>query len=164
VCISKSSVRSLTVMAAGACAAASAGTVASAQSTATNLLSVYEQAGSSRCFNTAGCRIDFSTVSRNLKVLRVSCLIDVQTNGINALISDFELGNASSDQSSFFFGQYLAPMQLLSTAGPDQFYVANVETLHVVPAGYRPSVFVFTRINPSAPIAAQCSISGSYVD
>jgi hypothetical protein len=160
----KSSVRALTVMVAGACAAMSVGTVASAQSTATNLLSVYEQAGSNSCFNSAACRIDFSTVSRNLKVLRVSCLIDVQTNGVNALISDFELGNATSDQTGFFFGQYLAPMQLLSTAGPDQFYVANVETLHVVPAGYRPSVFVLTRINPSAPIAARCSISGSYVD
>jgi hypothetical protein len=159
-----SSVRAVSVAVAVACAAMSADTVASAQSTATNLLSVYEQAGSSRCFDSPGCRIDFSTVSRNLKVLRVSCLINVQTDGVNALISDFELGNATSDQSGFYFGQYLAPMQLLSTAGPDQFYVANVETLHVVPAGYRPSVFVLTRINPSAPIAARCSISGSYVD
>jgi len=157
-------IRALTVAVGVACAATAAETTASAQSVATNLLSVYEQAGSNRCWNTPGCRIDFSTVSRNLKILRVSCLIDVQTMGVNALISDFQLGNASSDQTSFLFGQYLAPLQLLSTAAQDQIYAANVATLHVVPAGFRPSVFVFTRINPSVPITAQCSISGTYVD
>ena len=94
----------------------------------------------------------------------MSCLIDIQSNGAPALISDFELGNANSDRSNFFFGQYLAPLELLSTTGTDQFYVANVQTLHVVPAGSRPSVFIFTRINPSVPIAAQCSIAGSFVD
>lgn len=147
-----------------ACVIAAAGSVAHAQAPATTLLNVYEEASSSQCFRAPGCRVDFSTVSKNLKVLRVSCLIDVQSSGSPALISDFQLGNASSDRSNFFFGQYLAPLELLSTTGSDQFYVANVQTLHVVPAGSRPSVFVFTRINPSVPIAAQCSIAGFFVE
>ena len=105
-----------------------------------------------------------ATVQQNLKVLRVSCLIDIQSNGVNSLIADFELGNASSDQTSYFFGEYLAPLQLLSSTGADQIYIANVQTLHVVPAGFRPSILIVTRLNPSAPIAAQCSISGTFQD
>jgi hypothetical protein len=159
-----SSVRTLAVLIGAACMIAAAGSAARAQGPATTLLNVYEEAASNQCYRAPGCRVDFSTVSKNLKVLRVSCLIDVQTNGAPALISDLELGNANSDHSNFVFGQYLAPLEVLSTTGAEQFYVANVQTLHVVPAGYRPSVFVFTRINPSVPIAAQCSIAGSFVD
>jgi hypothetical protein len=78
-----------------------------------------------------------------------------------ALVSDFELGHVSSDQNKYTFGQYLAPLELLSTACADQFYIANVATLHAVPTGYRPSILVLTRIDPSVPIAIQCSIHGS---
>jgi hypothetical protein len=53
-------------------------------------------------------------VQMNLKVLRVSCVIDIQSNAVNPLISDFELGNATSDQTSYSFGEYLAPLQLVS--------------------------------------------------
>ena len=159
-----SSVRALTVAIMAAWVAAFTGTATRAQVAATNLLNVYEQASASTCLNTPGCRVDFSTVSKNLKVLRVSCLIDIQSNGVNSLIADFELGNASSDQTSYFFGEYLAPLQLLSSTGVDQIYIANIETLHVVPAGLRPSILIVTRINPSVPIAAQCSISGTYLD
>jgi hypothetical protein len=154
-------VRMLIVAIGAACMAAAAGTSADAQPAPLN---VYEQVASKTCLNTAGCRIDFATVTKSLNVLRVSCLIDIQSNGVNSLISDFELGHTTSDQSSYSFGQYLAPLQLLSTTGADQFYIANVDALHVVPAGFRPSVLVYTRINPSAPIAAQCSISGSFVN
>jgi hypothetical protein len=153
-------VRALIVAIGAAGLATAAGTIASAQTT---LLNVYEQAASNTCTKTPGCRVDFATVTQNLKVLRVSCLIDIQSNGVNSLISDFELGNASSDQSSYSFGQYLAPLQLLGATGTDQFYISDAEALHVVPAGMRPSVFIFTRINPSAPIAAQCSISGTFL-
>ena len=152
-----SSVGAVTVV-----AAALAGAAANAQSSATTLLGVYEQAASKTCIRTAGCRVDFSTAPKNLRVQRVSCLIAVQTNQSPALISDFELGTASSDQNNYTFGQYLAPLELLSTAGADQFYVANVATLHVVPAGSRPSILVITRIDPSVPIALQCSIAGSF--
>jgi hypothetical protein len=152
-----SSVGAVTVV-----AAALAGASANAQSSATTLLNVYEQAASKACIRTAGCRVDFSTAPKNLRVQRVSCLIAVQTNQSPALISDFELGTASSDQNNFTFGQYLAPLELLSTAGADQFYIANVATLHVVPAGSRPSILVITRIDPSVPIALQCSIAGSF--
>jgi hypothetical protein len=154
-------VRLLIVAIGAAYVATASGTIARAQ---TNLLNVYEQAASNSCMNLPGCRVDFSTVPKNLKVLRVSCLIDIVSNGVNSLISDFELGNTSSDQSGYSFGQYLAPLQLLSATGTDQFYVADVATLHVVPAGFRPSVFIYTRISPSVPIAAQCSISGSFLD
>jgi hypothetical protein len=143
-------------------AAALVGAAANAQSPATTLLNVYEQAASNACIRTAGCRLDFSTAPKNLKILRVSCLIAVQTNQAPALISGFELGTASSDQNTYTFGQYLAPVELLSTAGLDQFYIANVATLHVVPAGSRPSILVLTRIEPSVPIALQCSIAGSF--
>jgi very-short-patch-repair endonuclease len=136
-------------------------TVVSAQTT---LLNVYKQAASNSCLNQNGCRVDFATVQQNLKVLRVSCTIDIQSNAVNPLISDFELGNTTSDQTSYSFGEYLAPLQLVSTAGTDQLYTATVPTLHMVPAGYRPSVLIVTRLNPSAPIAAQCSISGSFLD
>ncbi len=152
-----SAIRTLTVA-----AAALAGAAANAQSPATTLLNVYEQGASKACIRTAGCRVDFSSVPKNLKILRVSCLIAVQTNQAPALISDFELGTASSDQNNYTFGQYLAPLELLSTAGQDQFYVANVATLHVVPAGSRPSIMIITRIDPSVPIALQCSIAGSF--
>jgi hypothetical protein len=135
-----------------------------AQSAPTTLLNVYEQASLNRCQNSGACRIDFSTVQKNLKVLRVSCLIDIQSNAVNSLISDFELGNASSDQTSYSFGEFLAPLQLLSSTATDQFYIANVSTLHVVPAGLRPSVLIVSNISPSAQIVAQCSISGSFVD
>jgi hypothetical protein len=155
--ISASFVRAFTVIAAGC-----AGGAAYAQSSATTLLNVYEQSATKTCIRTAGCRVDFGPVPKNLKVLRVSCLIAVQTNQSPALISDFELGTASSDQNSYTFGQYLAPLDLLSTAGVDQFYVANAQTLHVVQAGSRPSVLVITRIDPSVPIALQCSIAGSF--
>jgi hypothetical protein len=158
------SVRALTIAIGAACVATFTGTAVSAQVAATNLLNVYEQASASTCVNTPGCRVDFSTVPKNLKVLRVSCLIDIQSNGVSSLIGDFELGNASSDQTSYFFGEYLAPVQLLSSTGVDQIYIANVETLHVVPAGLRPSILIVTRLSPSAPIAAQCSISGSFLD
>ena len=155
-----SSVLALTV----AIGAAVSGTAARAQSAPTTLLNVYEQASLNRCQNSGACRIDFSTVQKNLKVLRVSCLIDIQSNAVNSLISDFELGNASSDQTSYSFGEFLAPLQLLSSTATDQFYIANVTTLHVVPAGLRPSVLIVSNISPSAQIVAQCSISGSFVD
>ena len=155
-----SSVLALTV----AIGAAVSGTAARAQSAPTTLLNVYEQASLNRCQNSGACRLDFSTVQKNLKVLRVSCLIDIQSNAVNSLISDFELGNASSDQTSYSFGEFLAPLQLLSSTATDQFYIANVTTLHVVPAGLRPSVLIVSNISPSAQIVAQCSISGSFVD
>jgi hypothetical protein len=134
------------------------GTAVRAQSAATNLLGIYEQSALNTCPNTGACRVDFSTVQQNLKVLRVSCLIDIQTNAVNPLISYFELGNASADQTGYAFGQFLAPVQLLSSTSTDQFYVANVDTLHVVPAGMRPSVLIVT------PITAQCSITGWFLD
>jgi hypothetical protein len=136
---------------------------ADAQPATTTLLNVYEQQAAAVCQGTPGCRIDFSTVQQNLKVLKISCLIDVQTNAITALIGDFQLGNASSDQVSFSFGEYLAPLQLLSATGMDQIYIANVQTLHVVPADSRPSVLVVTRLNPPASTTAQCSISGTFM-
>jgi hypothetical protein len=138
------------------------GTAAQAQPAPTTLLGVYEQVAASVCLGSAGCRIDFSTVSKDLRILRVSCRIDLQTNAVTGLIGDFQLGNASSDQISFSFGEYLAPLQLLSAVGMDQIYIANVETLHVVPAGQRPSVLIVTRIEPPATINAQCSISGTF--
>jgi hypothetical protein len=144
------------------CVAALMGTAAYAQSASTTLLGVYKQASSNACMNSPTCRIDFSTVQQNLKVLRVSCTVDVQSNVPSSLIDDFELGNATSDQTGYSFGQYLAPLQLVSTTGSDQVYFASVNTLHVVPAGWRPSILIITHLNPSAPIAAQCSISGSF--
>jgi hypothetical protein len=144
--------------------AAVSGTAVSAQSAATNLLGVYEQASLNRCPNVGTCRVDFSTVQQNLKVLRVSCLIDIQSNAVNPLISDFELGNASADQTGYTFGQFLAPVQLLSSTSTDQFYHANVDTLHVVPAGLRPSILIVSNLGPNALITAQCSIAGSFLN
>ena len=154
----------LTVAIGAACMTTVSATVVRAQSPPTNLLNVYEQASLVRCQGTAACRVDFSTLQKNLKVLRVSCLIDVQSNAVNSLISDFELGNASSDQTGYSFGQFLAPLQLLSTTSTDQFYIANVDALHVVPAGLRPSILIVSNLNPSTLIVAQCSISGSFLD
>jgi hypothetical protein len=139
------------------------GTAVRAQSAATNLLNVYEQASLNTCPNVGTCRVDFSTVQQNLKVSRVSCLIDIQSNAVNSLISDFELGNASADQTGYAFGQFLAPVQLLSSTSTDQFYVANVDTLHVVPAGLRPSVLIVSNLGPNALITAQCTIIGSFL-
>ena len=156
--------RALTVAIGVVCVAVLAPTAVRAQSAPTTLLNVYEQASLVRCQGISACRIDFSTVQKNLKVLRVSCLIDVQSNAVNPLISDFELGNASSDQTGYSFGQFLAPLQLLSTTSTDQFYIANVDALHVVPAGLRPSVLIVSNLNPSTLIVAQCSISGSFLD
>ena len=151
-------------LAAAAFVATGSGTAVRAQSAATNLLGVYEQSALNTCPNTGTCRLDFSTVQQNLKVLRVSCLIDIQSNAVNPLISDFELGNASADQTGYSFGQYLAPVQLLSSTSTDQFYVANVDTLHVVPGGQRPSVLIVSNLGPNALITAQCSIMGSFLD
>ena len=150
-------------LAAAAFVATGSGTAVRAQSAATNLLGVYEQSALNTCPNTGACRVDFSTVQQNLKVLRVSCLIDIQSNAVNPLISDFELGNASADQTGYSFGQYLAPVQLLSSTSTDQFYVANVDTLHVVPGGQRPSVLIVSNLGPNALITAQCSIMGSFL-
>jgi hypothetical protein len=124
-------------------------------------INIYEQTASKTCVQTPACRVDFGVVPKNLNVLRVSCLIAVQTNQAPALISDFELGHVSSDQNNYTLGQFLAPLELLTSAGSDQFYSANVATLHAVPTGYRPSILVVTRITPSVPIAMQCSIAGS---
>jgi len=88
----------------------------------------------------------------------------VQSNAVNPLISDFELGNASADQTGYSFGEFLAPLQLLSTTANDQFYIANVSTLHVVPGGLRPSILIVSTLNPSTLIVAQCSIAGSFLD
>ena len=151
-------------LAAAAFVATVSGTAVRAQSAATNLLGVYEQSALNTCPNTGTCRLDFSTVQQNLKVLRVSCLIDIQSNAVNPLISDFELGNASADQTGYSFGQYLAPVQLLSSTSTDQFYVANVDTLHVVPGGLRPSVLIVSNLGSNALITAQCSIMGSFLD
>ena len=140
------------------------GTAVRAQSAATNLLGVYEQSALNTCPNTGACRVDFSTVQQNLKVLRVSCLIDIQSNAVNPLLSDFELGNVSADQTGYSFGQFLAPVQLLSSTSTDQFYVANVDTLHVVPGGLRPSVLIVSNLGSNALITAQCSIMGSFLD
>ena len=150
-------------LAAAAFVATGSGTAVRAQSAATNLLGVYEQSALNTCPNTGTCRLDFSTVQQNLKVLRVSCLIDIQSNAVNPLISDFELGNASADQTGYSFGQYLAPVQLLSSTSTDQFYVANVDTLHVVPGGQRPSVLIVSNLGPNALITAQCSIMGTFL-
>ena len=151
-------------LAAAAFVATVSGTAVRAQSAATNLLGVYEQSALNTCPNTGTCRLDFSTVQQNLKVLRVSCLIDIQSNAVNPLLSDFELGNVSADQTGYSFGQFLAPVQLLSSTSTDQFYIANVDALHVVPAGLRPSVLIVSNLNPSTLIVAQCSISGSFLD
>ncbi len=159
-----SSVRVLAIGIVAAGMAAASGSAVRAQSAPTTLLSVYEQASLNRCLNINVCRVDFSTVPKNLKVLRVSCLIDIQSNAVNSLISDFELGNASSDQTGYAFGQFLAPVQLLSSTATDQFYIANVDTLHVVPAGLRPSILIVSTLNPSTQILAQCSVSGSFLD
>jgi hypothetical protein len=153
-------VLALTIAVGATCAA----TAVFAQSAPTTLLNVYEQASLSTCPNLGACRVDFSTVQMNLKVLKVSCLIDIQSNAVNSLISDFELGNASADQKGYAFGQFLAPVQLLSSTSTDQFYIANVNTLHVVPAGSRPSVLIVSNLGPNAQIAAQCSISRSFLD
>jgi hypothetical protein len=159
-----SSVLALTVGIAAAGMATVSGTAVRAQSAPTTLLNVYEQASLNRCPYAGACRVDFSTVQKNLKVLRVSCLIDIQSNAVSSLISDFELGNASSDQTGYSFGQFLAPLQLLSSTTTDQFYIANVDTLHVVPAGLRPSILIVSNLNPNAQIVAQCSISGSFLE
>ena len=159
-----SSILALTVAVGAAWVATVSATAVRAQSTATTLLNVYEQASLSNCLNLLVCRVDFSPVQKNLKVLKVSCLIDIKSNAVNSLISDFELGNASSDQTAYSFGEFLAPLQLLSSTSTDQFYIANVNTLHVVPAGLRPSVWIVSTLNPSSMITAQCSISGSFVD
>jgi len=151
-------------LAAAAFVATVSGTAVRAQSAATNLLGVYEQSALNTCPNTGTCRLDFSTVQQNLKVLRVSCLIRVQSNAVNPLISDFELGNASADQTGYSFGQYLAPVHFLSSTSTDQFYVANVDTLHVVPGGQRPSVLIVSNLGSNALITAQCSIMGSFLD
>lgn len=152
---------SLSVWASTVVAAVFIGAPARAQLPPPPHLNIYEQAASKTCLRAAACRVDFGVVPKNLNVLRVSCLIAVQTNQAPALVSDFELGHVSSDQNTYTFGQYLAPLELLSTAGPDQFYIANAAALHAVPAGYRPSVLVFIRIDPSVPVAMQCSIHGS---
>ena len=149
-----SSVWALTVV-----AAASVGAPACAQIYVP--LNIYEQAASKTCFQTSSCRVDFGVVPKSLTVLRVSCLIALKSTQAPALISDFELGHVSSDQKNYTFGQFLAPLELLSGAGADQFYIANVATLHAVPTGYRPSVLVVTSIQPSVPIAMQCSTHGS---
>jgi hypothetical protein len=124
-------------------------------------INVYEQTASKTCVQTPACRVDFGVAPKNLNVLRVSCLIALQTTQAPTLISDFELGHVSSDQNNYTLGQYLAPLVVLTTAGSDQFYSANVDTLHAVPTGYRPSILVATHINPAVPIAMQCSIHGS---
>src|ERR1700719_2600825 len=62
------------------CVAVLTGTAAHAQSVSATLLGVYKQASSNACTNSPTCRIDFSTVQQNLKVLRVSCTVDVQSN------------------------------------------------------------------------------------
>jgi hypothetical protein len=154
--------RTSTAAIVASCMTALTGTAAHAQSASTTLLGVYKQSSSNACMNSSTCRIDFSTVQQNLKVLRVSCTVDLQSNVASSLIDDFELGNATSDQTGYSFGQYLAPLQLVSTTNSDQFYFASVNTLHVVPAGWRPSILIITHLNPSASIAAQCSISGSF--
>ena len=159
-----SSIPALTVAIGAACVAFLSATAVRAQSAPTTLLNVYEQASLNTCQNSGTCRIDFSTVQQNLKVLRVSCLIDIRSNAVNSLISDFELGNASSDQTGYSFGEFLAPVQLLSSTSTDQFYTASVDTLHVVPAGMRPSVLIISNLGPNAPIIAQCSIKGSFLD
>ena len=160
----ESSILAVTVAIGAACVAAVSATAVRAQSPPTTLLSVYEQAALARCPMVSTCRVDFSTVQRNLKVLKVSCLIDVQSNAVNPLITDFELGNASADQTGYSFGEFLAPLQLLSTTSSDQFYIANVSTLHVVPGGLRPSILIVSTLNPSTLIVAQCSIAGSFLD
>jgi hypothetical protein len=48
----------------------------------------------------------------------------------------------------------LAPLQLVSTTGSDQVYFASVDTLHVVPAGWRPSILIITHLNPSARVTS----------
>ena len=80
-------------------------------------LNIYEQTAQKTCIQTPGCRIDFGVVPKNLNVLRVSCLIAVQTSQAPALITNFELGHVNSNQDKYTFGQYLAPLELLSTAG-----------------------------------------------
>src|SRR5262249_15536412 len=134
------------------------------QTAPTTLLNVYEQPATAFCQGTPGCRVDFTAVQQNLRVLRVSCLIDVQTTAITALIGDFQLGNASSDQVSYSFGEYLAPLQLLSAPGPTQFYIATVQPRHVARGGSSRAVLIVTRLNPPATMAAQCSISGSFAN
>ena len=100
------------------CVAVLTGTAAHAQSVSATLLGVYKQASSNACTNSPTCRVDFSTVQQNLKVLRVSCTVDVQSNVTSSVIGDFELGNATSDQTGYSFGQFLAPLaRLTGTSG-----------------------------------------------
>ena len=95
------------VLAVAAFVATVSGTAVRAQSAATNLLGVYEQSALNTCPNTGTCRLDFSTVQQNLKVLRAS---PKETNWASSLASSAgarseanrELTGATSNTVSHF--------------------------------------------------------------
>ena len=97
-------------LAAAAFVATVSGTAVRAQSAATNLLGVYEQSANA-CPNTGTCRLDFSTVQQNLKVLRAS---PKETNWASSLASgagarseaNRELAGATSN-TVLHFGQVI---------------------------------------------------------
>jgi hypothetical protein len=137
-------------------AGASPSWTAPAAAAPTRLLGVYEEAVAVNCTG-AGCKIYFSSLTKPLKITKVTCNLVVKAN--NASLTGAEIGQASENKVTFKDGDYIAPVETLDFAPTFTQFQVLADTLHVIPSGWRPTIaFGYAQ---SAASTAHCTISGS---
>jgi len=135
------------------------GIVASSVASAapTRLLGVYEEEVTGNCANGAACTIYFSTTTKPLKVTKVSCNFYVRAQNVS--LTGVELGHASEDKSLFKDGEFIAPIHTLLFGSNVTQFQFLADTLHVVPAHFRPSVQLGWDVGATSHF--DCHIAGS---
>jgi hypothetical protein len=132
------------------------GTSTTAFAAPTRLLGVYEESvGPLSCNDISVCRINFSTITKPLKINKVSCNYFFNRP---AFFTGMNLGNSSGDQSTFKSGQFLGPIHEFRRSATLVQGQLLADTAHVVPTNFRPSVLM--AISMAADIVLQCHISG----
>jgi hypothetical protein len=149
-----------TLAACGLMAAVAALAAGESYAAPTTLLGVYEETANVACSNVSTCRVDFSTLVSPLRVTKVSCNFFFASASYNDVFATgIDLGQSSQNKNVHKALQYLAPVSPMIITATNNQYQVLADTLHVVPANWRPSVEV--ALNKPTTINMYCSISGS---
>jgi hypothetical protein len=135
------------------------GIVASSVASAapTRLLGVYEEQLTGNCAAGASCFIYFSTVTKPLKITKVSCNFYIRAQNVS--LTGAEIGRASEDKSTFKDGEFFAPVNAILFGATATQYQFLADTLTVTPAHWRPTIQLAWDVNASGPY--DCHIAGS---
>jgi hypothetical protein len=127
-----------------------------AQAGATRYMGLYEESSMENCKKKNSCRVDFSIVTDHVRIEKVSCNI---YSDDRASFTGILLGNLSRSTGELTEGQYLAPPTLIFQDQKVKQYQFLLDTLHVVPKTWKPSILFNFDQNTNA--TAHCTIHGT---